>query len=100
MRGIKFGLVLALVLVFGLTGITSMAADKKDVKKNVKKEMKQGAKKAGQWCVIKYQTKDKKTVCKVVECKGKTPKTVAGPFKSKDQAIKAKEKSCSPVKKK
>jgi hypothetical protein len=100
MRAIKVGLVLALVLVFGLTAATSMAADNKDVKKNVKKEMKKDVKKAGQWCVIKYQTKDKKTVCKVVECKGKTPKTIAGPFKSKDEALKAKEKSCPPAKKK
>ena len=100
MRTIKVGFVLALVLVFGLTAFTSMAADKKDKKTTVKKEMKKDVKKAGQWCVIKYQTKDKKTVCKVIECKGKTPKTVAGPFKSKDEATKAKEKACTPAKKK
>jgi hypothetical protein len=43
-----------------------------------------------QWCVIK----DKNGVCKVIQCKDKTPDTIAGPFPTKDAAKKAKEKEC------
>ena len=92
MRLIKITLAVVVMLVFSVSGVTTMAADKKTTKKP--------ANQAGQWCVIKYQTKDKKTICKVVECKSKTPKTVAGPFKNKDAATKAKEKACPPAKKK
>ncbi|MGC8657602.1 MAG: hypothetical protein ACP5U1_00860 [Desulfomonilaceae bacterium] len=42
------------------------------------------------WVVIK----DKNGVCKVIQAKGKTPATIAGPFKTKDEAKKAKEKEC------
>lgn len=43
------------------------------------------------WVVIK----DSKGVCKVIESKkGKTDKTIAGPFATKDEAVKAKEKEC------
>ncbi len=42
------------------------------------------------WVVIK----DKKGVCKVIEAKEKTPATIAGPFKSKEDAEKAKAKEC------
>lgn len=49
------------------------------------------------WVVIK----DSKGVCKVIESKkGKTDKTIAGPFATKDEAVKAKEKECpKPAKK-
>ena len=43
-----------------------------------------------QWCVVK----DKKEKCRVIQCEKKTPKTVAGPFKTKDEADKAKAKEC------
>jgi hypothetical protein len=43
--------------------------------------------------------KDKNGVCKVLKTKGKTPKTIAGPFKTKKQAQAAKEEKC-PEKKK
>lgn len=46
---------------------------------------------AGQkWVVIK----DAKGVCKVVQAKDKTPKTIAGPFATKDEAMKAKAAKC------
>jgi hypothetical protein len=38
--------------------------------------------------------KDKKGVCKVIKAKEKTPATIAGPFKTKEEAQKAKEKEC------
>ena len=38
--------------------------------------------------------KDKKGVCKVIKAKEKTPATIAGPFKTKEEAKKAKEKEC------
>ena len=38
--------------------------------------------------------KDKKGVCKVIKAKEKTLSTVAGPFKTKEEAKKAKEKEC------
>jgi len=42
------------------------------------------------WFVIK----DKNGVCKVIEAKEKTPATIAGPFKTKQDAEKAKDKEC------
>lgn len=42
------------------------------------------------WVVIK----DKSGVCKVIKAKEKTPATIAGPFASKDEAKKAKEREC------
>jgi hypothetical protein len=39
--------------------------------------------------------KDKNGVCKVIEAKEKTPATIAGPFKTKEEAVKAKEKECA-----
>jgi hypothetical protein len=42
------------------------------------------------WVVIK----DKNGVCKVIEAKEKTPATIAGPFKSREAAEKAKAKEC------
>jgi hypothetical protein len=38
--------------------------------------------------------KGKNGVCKVIEAKDKTPKTIAGPFKTKDEAENAKAKEC------
>ncbi len=38
--------------------------------------------------------KDKKGVCKVIKAKEKTPSTIAGPFKTKEEAKKAKGKEC------
>ena len=39
--------------------------------------------------------KDKRGVCKVIKAKEKTPATIAGPFKTKEEAVKAKEKECA-----
>jgi len=47
------------------------------------------------WIVIQ----DAKRVCKVIQATDKTPKTVAGPFATKDEATKAKAAKC-PAKKK
>lgn len=41
-----------------------------------------------------FVTKDKNGVCKVIKAKEKTPASIAGPFKTKDEATKAKEKEC------
>ncbi len=38
--------------------------------------------------------KDKNGVCRVIQAKEKTPATIAGPFKTKEEAVKAKEKEC------
>jgi hypothetical protein len=38
--------------------------------------------------------KDKKGICKIIKAQEKTPKTIAGPFKTKEEAVKAKEKEC------
>ena len=38
--------------------------------------------------------KNKKGVCKVIKAKEKTLATIAGPFKTKEEAKKAKEKEC------
>lgn len=63
--------VVALVLVFSLITPLAFAAGQS-------------------WVVIK----DKNGVCKVIEAKEKTPATIAGPFKSKEDAEKAKAKEC------
>ena len=39
--------------------------------------------------------KDKNGKCSVRESDHKTPKTIAGPFKTKEEAVKAKEKECA-----
>ncbi len=39
--------------------------------------------------------KDKNGVCKVIKAQEKTPATIAGPFKTKEEAVKAKEKECA-----
>ncbi len=38
--------------------------------------------------------KDKNGVCRVIESEHKTPATIAGPFKTKEEAQKAKAKEC------
>jgi len=43
-----------------------------------------------------FVIKDKNGVCKVIKAKEKTPATIAGPFKTKDEATKAKDKECPP----
>ena len=43
------------------------------------------------WVVIK----DKNGICKVIKSDHTTPKTVAGPFKTKEEAQKTKEKECA-----
>lgn len=45
---------------------------------------------AKQW----YVQKDKRGVCSVHQLKAKTDKTIAGPFATKDEAKKAKDKEC------
>lgn len=44
--------------------------------------------------------KDKNGVCKVLKTKGKTPKTIAGPFDTKKDAQAAKDKNCPETHKK
>jgi hypothetical protein len=39
--------------------------------------------------------KDKNGICKIIKAQEKTPKTIAGPFKTKEEAQKAKEKECA-----
>jgi hypothetical protein len=63
-------LAILLVMVFSLTATLAIAADS--------------------WVVIK----DKHGACKVIKSDHKTPKTIAGPFASKDEAKKVKEKEC------
>jgi len=62
---------LFLALAFSLATVTSLYA-------------------AGSWVVIK----DKNGVCKIIESKERTPATIAGPFKTKKEAEKAKDKEC------
>jgi hypothetical protein len=38
--------------------------------------------------------KDKNGVCRILEAVEKTPKTIAGPFKTREEAEKAKEREC------
>jgi hypothetical protein len=49
---------------------------------------------ADKWFVIK----DVNDVCKVIEAKDKTPKTIGGPFNTKAEAEKAKDKLCPKTK--
>ncbi len=43
---------------------------------------------------------DKNEVCKVIQAKDKTPATIAGPYKTKNNAEKAKDKACAKAKQK
>jgi len=42
-----------------------------------------------------FVIKDKNGICKVIKGQEKTPATIAGPFKTKEEAVKAKEKECA-----
>jgi len=42
-----------------------------------------------------FVIKDENGVCKVIQANEKTPKTIAGPFKTKEEAEKAKEQLCA-----
>jgi hypothetical protein len=61
-----------LVVIFSLTAVFSFAAEEP-------------------WFIIK----DKNGVCKVIQAKEKTPTTIAGPYKTKTNAEKAKDKACA-----
>ena len=85
MRGKVFRntVIFLVVAVFSLTSVLVLAAEKQDKQKKVEK----------QWVVIK----DKNGKCSVRETtKGKTPKTIAGPFATKELAEAAKAKECPP----
>lgn len=69
--GFKKTLIFCMTALFLLVSVMAFAAEKS-------------------WFVIK----DSKGVCKVLQAKEKTPKTVAGPFATKAEATKAKEESC------
>ena len=71
-RVVKKTAVLLVVAVFLLVSGLSFAAGKK-------------------WALIR----DAKGVCKVIQVKDKTPKTIAGPFATKAEAVKAKESKCA-----
>lgn len=64
--------VLCLALVFSLTTALVLAA-------------------GDSWVVIK----DKNGICKVIKAQDETPKTIAGPFKTKEEAEKAKLTECA-----
>lgn len=69
---VKHLIVVVLVAIFSVTAVFSFAAE-------------------DPWFIIK----DKNGVCKVIQAKDKTPATIAGPYKSKDNAEKAKDKACA-----
>ena len=64
--------ILSVVLAFGLGASLALAAQ--------------------QWCL----DKNSKGVCSVRECAKATKTTIAGPFPTKDAAMKAKEEKCPP----
>ena len=70
MKALKSCILLITLVIFALTATVAVAANP--------------------WFVIK----DKKGVCKVIQAKEKTPKTIAGPFNSKAAAQKAKDQKC------
>ena len=71
MKGLKRFVILIVLILFAFSAPLVLAAGK-------------------QWFIIK----DKKGVCKVIQAAAKTPKTIAGPFKSQAEAQKAKAKTC------
>jgi hypothetical protein len=73
----KHLIVLCLVAIFSLTAVFSFAAQEP-------------------WFIIM----DKNGVCKVIQAKEKTPATIAGPYKTKSNAEKAKDKACAKAQKK
>jgi hypothetical protein len=76
-KALKYIVILVITLVFAVSSGLAMAAEK-------------------QWFVIK----DSRERCSVIQAKAATPKTIAGPFATKDQAQKAKEEKCPKVQKK
>ena len=62
--------VLTIAIIFGLGATLALAAS--------------------QWCL----DKDKRDRCSVRECKAATKTTIAGPFATKQEAMKAKEDKC------
>ena len=74
---VKHLIVVVLVIVFALTAVFSFAAE-------------------DPWFIIK----DKNGVCKVIQAKQKTPATIAGPYKTRANADKAKDKACAKADKK
>jgi len=77
----KKWVVILLALAFALSVTFAFAAEKK----------------ASQWFVVQ----DSKGVCKVIQSsKDKTPKSIAGPFATKEGAAKAKAEKCPPKDKK
>jgi hypothetical protein len=70
-------IVTLLVVIFLITAVFSFAAEEP-------------------WFIIK----DKNGVCKVIQAKEKTPATIAGPYKTKTNAEKAKDKACAKAGKK
>jgi len=77
MNTLKKCAVLVIAVLFALSATLALAAEKKPEKAEK------------QWYIIK----DKNGVCKVLQLKEKTDKTIAGPFKTKEEAKAAKEKS-------
>jgi hypothetical protein len=69
---LKFFTVFFVLAIFAATSAFAVTADKK-------------------WFVVK----DSKGVCKVIQAKEKTPKTIEGPFDKKEDAEKAKTEKCS-----
>jgi len=69
---VKHLIVAVLIAIFSLTAVFSFAAE-------------------DPWFIIK----DKNGVCKVIQAKDKTPATIAGPYKTKNNAEKAKDKACA-----
>ena len=65
-------IVLAVVAIFALTALFSFAADER-------------------WFIVK----DENGVCKVIQAQETTPATIAGPYKTKNKAKKAKVKACA-----
>ncbi len=74
---VRHFVVVVLVAIFASTAVFSFAAEEP-------------------WFIIM----DKNGVCKVIQAKEKTPATIAGPYKTKDNAEKAKDKACEKAKQK
>jgi len=82
---LKRAVLLMAVAIFALTCTLCAFAAEKQVEK-----------KAKQWFVLK----DKNGKCSVHQEKGPTPKSIAGPFATREEAVKAKEKECPKPEKK
>ena len=71
MKHVKRCLVMVILALFAFSPLLSIAAEK-------------------QWCLVK----DKNQKCRIIKCDKATPHTVGSPYKTKDEAQKAKEKEC------